>query len=120
MNKLKLIKVEDNGETTTISRNLKKRQGFRKANMENKRYLVYLPSDIDLEVRNKHGNVLLALPREQAGKFNIIATYGRIYDGLEFNLIESVSKVRINEFRKSMKPEFSIRVNDGDVILETN
>lgn len=118
--KLKLINVEDNGETTTISRFLKKKRKSREMNIENKRYLIYLPSGIDLEVRNKHGNVLLALPREQAGKFNIVATYGRIYDGLEFNVIESASKVRINEFRKTMKPEYSIRVNNGDVILETN
>ena len=118
--KLKLINVEENGKTTTIGRYIKNRREFKKINIENKRYLIYLPSDIDLEIRNRHGNVSLALPRDQAGKFNIVASYGRIYDGLDFNIIESASKDRINEFRESMKPEYSIRVNNGNVILETN
>lgn len=118
--RLKFIDVENSGKTTTISRGFKNKKGFKKVKVENKRYLIYLPKEIDLEVRNKNGDVYLRLPKEQSGKFNIIATYGRIYGGLEFNVIESASKSRINEFKKLMKPEFNVRVNNGDVIIETN
>lgn len=118
--RLKIIDVENNGGISTISRDIKNKQRFKKMNIENKRYLIYLPKEIDLEVRNKNGDIYLRLPKEKSGKFNIITTYGRIYGGIGFNVIESASKSRINEFRKFMKPELNVRVNNGDVIIETN
>lgn len=140
--KLKMLKADNRGKVTRISKSLKsKRENIRKMNMENMRYLVYLPEDTDIEVISKYGDVLVdlkantsnnvdvrsyygdvttILPRNQEGKFNIITTYGSIYDELDFDIIESISSVTIDETRKTAKPSFYIRVNNGNIILKTD
>lgn len=64
------------------------------------------------------GDVKLALPKGQIGKFNMITTYGDIHDELKFDIIESVSTKSINQIRKTLRPNFNIRVNNGDIILK--
>ena len=140
--KLKMLDVENSGQIIRISKYIKeKRARIKKSNTENMRYLVSLPENTDIEIISKNGDVFLdlkandnndidircaygdvsiILPVRQEGKFNIITTYGSIYDELKFDIIESISAVTIDETRKSEKPTFNVRVNNGDVILKTD
>ena len=99
-----------------------------------------MPKDIDIEVINRYGDVLLDLDGNennidihclygdvsmkfsdnQTGKFNIVATYGNIYDEIGFDIIESASTSSINEVRKSLGPVINVRTNNGDVKIETD
>lgn len=136
---LNLINISNYGKTTKLSRYFKnKGRNNRKIKLEDMKYLVLLPEGVDLEIINKFGDidivsvksnidiysesgdVLLKLPKEQNGKFNIIAAYGNIYDELNFNVIESASTSSISEIRNTIEPAVNIRTNNGDIILKTD
>ena len=72
----------------------------------------------NMDVYCDFGDVKMVFPRQQKGKFNIITTYGHIHDELKFDIIESASTKAINQTRKNIKPNFNIRVNNGDIILK--
>lgn len=74
--------------------------------------------DKNLDIYCDFGDILLELPKQQTGKFNMITTYGNIYDELGFDIIESASSRGINQTRKTLKPNFNIRINNGDIILK--
>ncbi len=132
----KFLNVDEYMSTSRVSRNIKNQDNsIKKRKLEALKYLVYLPKDIDIEVINRYGDVLLDLDDNdnnidinclygdvsmkfsdnQTGKFNIVATYGNIYDELGFDIIESASTSSINEVRKSLKPVINVRTNNGDV-----
>ena len=90
--------------------------------------VVFKNGDVDLDsrfvksvdIQADNGNVSLKLPKDQTGKFNIVATYGDIYDELGFNVIKSASTDSINELRKTGSPVFNVRANNGDITIETD
>lgn len=136
---LNLIDVSNHGKIMRVSRYFENKGGNnRKVKLEKMKYLVLLPEGVDLEIINKfgdidivsvksnidiyseYGDVLLKLPKEQNGKFNMIAAYGNIYDELDFNVIESASTSSISEIRNTINPAVNIRTNNGDIILKTD
>ncbi|AFS77938.1 putative membrane protein [Gottschalkia acidurici 9a] len=76
--------------------------------------------DKDVEIYCDYSDVNIELPSKQKGKFNIVTTYGTIYDNIGFNIIESASSSSINETRQNLKPLFNVRVNNGNITLKTN
>ena len=76
--------------------------------------------DKDIEIYCDYSDVNIELPNKQKGKFNIVTTYGTIYDNIGFNIIESASSSSINETRQNLKPLFNVRVNNGNITLKTN
>lgn len=111
---------------------------FKNINSEEIKYLVELPEGVnidiiseygdimvreitgDIDIESEYGDVTLRLPKDPSGKFNIVATYGDIDDEVGFDIMESASTNSINETRKALSPVLNIRVENGDVILETN
>ena len=134
----KFINVDNNMGIVKVSKNIKNRhENIKKIKIEELKYSVSLPKDIDIEIINQYGDVFLDLKENNnnvdinclsgdvyiklsdnsIGKFNIVATYGNIYDELGFTIIESASTSSINEIRKSLKPYINVRTNNGDVII---
>lgn len=74
----------------------------------------------NVDIEAEYGDVLVRLPKDQVGRFKVVTNYGDIVDKLGFDVLESASTSSINEVRKISTPVLDIRVETGDVTLETN
>lgn len=74
----------------------------------------------NVDIQTDNGDIYLKLLKDQTGKFNIVSTYGDIYDELGFSVIKSASTDSINELRKTGNPVFNVRTNNGDITIETD